>query len=81
MKRFLTIAIMIFLAGCTDERAATKALADAGLTPVKVGGYSFFSCGKDDTFATEFTAKNAKGQIVTGTVCSGWLKGKTIRFD
>ncbi len=60
---------------------ARKALRDAGLKPVKVGGYSFFACGKDDTFSTQFTATNAQGQTVTGTVCSGWLKGKTVRFD
>lgn len=83
MKRILALGLLV-LAGCTDEQGATKALREAGLKPVSVGGYALFSCasGKDgDTFATKFTATNVNGQTVTGAVCSGWLKGKTIRFD
>jgi len=73
---------MLALAGCTDEDGATKALRSAGLRPVHVGGYSFFGCdSKSDTFATEFTAINVNGETVSGVVCSGFLKGKTIRYD
>ena len=40
-----------------------------------------FGCSEDDTFSTKFSATNAKGERVGGAVCSGWLKGSTIRFD
>jgi hypothetical protein len=39
MNRILMIAALVALAGCTDEKGATKALHDAGLKPVRVGGY------------------------------------------
>jgi hypothetical protein len=82
MKRFAIVIIGLVLCACTDETGATKALKDAGLTPVKVGGYAWLSCGsKDDVYATKFTAKNIKGETVTGAVCSGVFKGKTVRFD
>lgn len=71
----------ILLAGCTDPDGARKALEDAGLTPIAVGGYSW-ACGRDDDYATRFKAQNAKGKFVAGTVCSGaFFKGKTIRYD
>lgn len=76
------IAVGMLLSACTDKDGATRALREAGLTPVQVGGHGWFACdGKSDTFATRFTAINAQGATVTGTVCSGWLKGKTIRYD
>lgn len=82
MRKVLLIASLFLLAGCTDEKGATSALSDAGLTPVNVGGYPLWGgCGKDDAFATKFIATNAQGKRVTGVVCSGWFKGKTVRFD
>ena len=69
------------MAGCTNAPEAERALKAQNLEPVKVGGYAFFSCSEDDTFKTKFTAKNAKGETVTGAVCSGVLKGSTIRYD
>jgi hypothetical protein len=81
MKRFALIGLLM-LGACTDQKGATHALQAAGLKPVKVGGYGFLACdGKSDTFATKFTAVNSQGQTVTGTVCGGWWKGKTIRYD
>lgn len=79
--RFAIIGAALLLAACTDEKGAARALDDAGLTPVRVGGYAFFACGKDDQFATQFVAKNVQGKNVSGAVCAGFLKGKTIRFD
>lgn len=82
MRLPLLVCAAIALAGCTDEDGATKALHSAGLKPVSVGGYAWFACdSKSDDFATKFTAVNAQGETVTGAVCSGWLKGKTIRYD
>jgi hypothetical protein len=64
------------------DTAGTKhAVEAAGLTPVEVGGYRLLSCDARDRFRTGFTAINAKGQRVTGTVCSGFFKGNTLRFD
>lgn len=68
------------LAGCTDKPSAERTLTRAGYTDIDVGGYGFFACGEDDTFSTNFTAKNPQGQQVEGTVCGGWLKKDTIRF-
>lgn len=81
MKKLMIVAAAILLGACTDESGARRALNSQGLTPVKVGGYALWACSKDDDFATKFTARNARGETVTGAVCSGWLKGNTIRFD
>lgn len=80
--RFAILGAALLLAACTDEPRALHALSDASLTPVSVGGYSWFGCGKDDQYATKFIATNANGKRVTGVVCAGfWFKGQTIRFD
>lgn len=77
---FCTVAAATTLTGCTDAPKATRTLEQAGYTDIETRGYSFFGCGEDDTFRTKFTAKNPAGQKVDGVVCSGWLKGGTIRF-
>lgn len=75
-----TLAALI-LTGCTDPDGAKKAAEDMGFRDVKAGGYGWFSCdGKSDTFSTRFTAINAQGRPVSGVVCSGWLKGATVRL-
>ena len=80
MKRIILIAALC-LPACSSESDAVKALRGAGYTDISTDGYAFFSCGKDDAFATKFTATGPTGQKVTGAVCSGWLKGSTIRTD
>lgn len=79
MKKIILLALLI--SGCSSTNDATKALKAQGFTDIQTNGRAFFACSEDDTFATKFTAKNPKGEIVTGAVCSGWLKGSTIRFD
>lgn len=82
MKISILICVFGFiLIGCSSSNDATKALNAQGFTSIQTHGRAFFVCSEDDTFATKFTAKNAKGETVTGAVCSGWLKGSTIRFD
>lgn len=81
LKLAAVAGILLLVAGCTDPRSAAKALDDLGFTDIQTTGYNFFSCGKDYTFHTGFTAKNPKGKIVTGTVCSGWLTGSAVKFD
>jgi hypothetical protein len=80
---FLAILAVIFGApvACTAPRSATKALVEAGYSDVKITGFRYFSCDKDDWFHTGFSAKGPTGVPVTGTVCAGFLKGNTIRLD
>lgn len=81
-KRIIAIAMFgAIVAGCTDPRAANKALDDMGFTDVQMTGYRIFTCGKDYTFHTGFSAKNARGKIITGAVCSSWLGGSAVKFD
>lgn len=84
---FSIIAILIIggifvLNTPTNKKGATKALTDAGYHPIEVGGYAWFSCSDNDFYATKFKAYSADStRIVTGCVCQGLLKGKTIRLD
>lgn len=74
-------ALAIALVACTDETNTIRTLDSAGYTDIHTTGYSWFECGKDDTYHTGFTAKNPAGKQVSGTVCCGMLtKGCTIRF-
>lgn len=78
MKIFL-ILFLLLLIGCTNADQARRVLEVDGFTDVEITGYSFFGCGRDDVFHTQFTAKK-NGHITSGVVCSGFLKGATIRF-
>lgn len=69
------------LCACTDPPTAERALDDLGFTEIQTTGYRFFSCGEDYTFHTGFAATNVNGKRVTGAVCSGWLKGTSVKFD
>lgn len=74
-------AAALVLAACTDPKEATRVLEENGYTEVKMTGYSFFACSKDDFFHTGFEATSVVGKRVEGTVCSGMLfKNSTIRF-
>jgi len=78
----MAIALIALLCatGCTRTDQAITVLKNEGYTDIKITGYEFFMCGKGDTFSTGFTAKNRNGKIVSGAVCSGLLKGATIRY-
>lgn len=81
-KIFWSILLLIGIASCTNPKGAEKALRDAGYHPISVGGYAWFMCGQDDLFATKFRAySNDSSRIVTGCVCEGFFKGKTIRLN
>ena len=67
--------------GCVDQPVAERALKGNSLKSVQITGYRFFGCGKDDQFHTGFTALTQDGTPTSGVVCSGWLKGATVRFD
>lgn len=81
----LFIATALVLAthcmGCTPRDSTAKAAVEKlGMTDVKVGGPSFFSCGEDDLTGASFTATNPAGQRVEGVVCCGVFKACTVRF-
>ena len=82
LRLSLVFGAALVLASCgVDPRTATRALEANGLTNVRIEGYSWLGCGKEDTFASNFSAVGVNGQPVTGSVCQGLLKGTTIRFD
>ncbi len=83
MKNFMiaTIGLLaIILGACSDAPNTTRILSDQGYTNIKTTGYSIFSCGKEDSFSTGFEATSPSGKRVKGVVCSGWMKGGTVRF-
>ena len=79
-KVILGLAIVVILAGCTKPESATRALEASGYTDIQITGYNFYGCGKEN-FHTGFIAKGSNGKPIEGVVCSGWLKGSTIRVD
>jgi hypothetical protein len=64
------------------ERQA-NAVRAMGLRNPKPHGSALFSCSDSDTILQSegFEATNMAGERVTGTVCCGWLKGCTVRFE
>ncbi len=68
----------------TDNDGAIETVEKAGFNDVEATGYGWFSCGvgeQGELWRTDFKATNQNGEEVTGTVCKGFLKGSTIRFD
>lgn len=82
MKHLMTTAIAVaVLAGCSSADEATRALTGAGYKNITTTGYRLFGCDENDGWHTGFEATGPSGQRVTGVVCSGVLKGATIRTD
>lgn len=83
MKKIVLVAAIsiALLTRCTDDSGAKRAAEGMGFTNVEITGYRMWGCGRDDSFSTGFRAKNVRGETVTGIVCSGWLKGSTVRLD
>ena len=84
MKRLILlilIAASILVSGCTKPDGTQRVLKQQGFTDIQITGYRPFMCSDRDTFCTGFTAKGPNGDRVSGAVCSGWLKGATVRFD
>ncbi len=79
IKCVLMCTALMFVA-CTDDDRTISTLKASGFTGISVGGYGAFDCGKDDTYATKFTAMNPQGMVVSGTVCCGFWKSCTVRF-
>lgn len=81
MRTLILATVLLALAACTDNDTATRALQGAGYTDIQLTGYRVTGCSDSDDFATGFEAKGPTGVRVTGVVCSGWLKGATVRTD
>lgn len=73
--------IFIIPSACTRPEQATRILIQNGYSNIEITGWRPFAAGKDDTFATGFSAISPSGHQVTGAVTSGWFKGGTIRLD
>ncbi len=82
----LVIAAISLFVSCNavpagDERALS-AIEASGLRDAKLGGADIAACAEGES-SRHFTATNATGQKVEGTVCcglSGVAKGCTIRW-
>ncbi len=80
MKNIFILVTLLSLSACSDGPGSAKVLSDAGYTNIVTTGYSMFSCGDGDSWSTGFEATGPTGKHVTGVVCSGFLKGSTIRL-
>lgn len=70
------------ISGCSNADGARRVLEAQGFTDIQTHGYALWGCGKDDTWATKFSATGPTGKQVSGVVCAGLLfKGATVRFD
>lgn len=73
------MVIGVILSGCTDPDLATRVLRQNNYTDIQITGFKPFGCAKTDEFSTGFSARAPNGERVWGVVCSGFLKGATIR--
>ena len=78
-KTIILAALLLAVSACTSDDEATRALQSAGYTNIIISGYELFGCDKNDGWHTGFTATGVNGAPVSGVVCSGVLKGATIR--
>jgi hypothetical protein len=80
MKLLLAIFATLFVASCSSSEEATRVLQEQGYRNIQTTGYDWFGCSEKDNFHTGFEATSPGGFPVTGVVCSGFLKGNTIRL-
>jgi hypothetical protein len=81
---FIIIFALFTFSNCTsdnDFEKGKKQLIQQGYKGVENNGYSWFCCDEKDSFSTGFTAIDEKGGKINGCICSGVLKGITIRFE
>ena len=82
--RILLMISALFVCSCTNSDAFLKGkeqLENMGYTDIRSTGYNALCCGENDTFSNGFIATAKNGNVVTGCICSGLLKGITIRFE
>lgn len=84
----IALPILAFWCGrglLVDNESAVRTLKTQGYSDIQITDHSWFAVGWrgcDDNDAARFTAqaKNPAGQTVTVYVCSGILKGGTVRI-
>lgn len=81
MKKIFAVASLFVLGACSDSEGTYRHLDAAGFSSIETHGHGYFSCEKSEWYSTKFTAVGPTGKPVQGVVCSGILKGSTIRFD
>ena len=75
----LIAAVLLSLSGCIDKDNSHRILTKEGYTNINFTGYGWFSCSRDDTFRTNFTATK-DGKQYEGTVCNGLFSGAVVRI-
>jgi hypothetical protein len=73
---------MLAAFSCTDDGAALATLRASGYTNIRLTGYDWFGCSKDDGTCTGFEATGPTGVRTHGAVgCGFWScsKGCTVR--
>ena len=80
MKRVAALALLCLLSACSRPEQARNVLEGEGYANIQIKGYDFFSCSRGDRFHTKFEATGPTGKHVEGVVCSGILKGATVRI-
>ena len=79
--KYLWLVGVVLMAGCSKAHDKVRSVLEGdGYTQIAVSGFKPFACDEKDTFSNGFVARKA-GRRVTGVVCSGWLKGYTIRIQ
>ena len=81
MKNIIIATLCILIGSCTNPEKAVEVLQKQGYTNIEITGYEFGACSEEDVFHTGFIAVSPSGYAVGGVVCSGLLKGSTIRFE
>lgn len=82
--KIIYVVIFAAIIGCTnstDFQNGKRQLENQGYTNIKNTGHKMFCCDEKDTYSSGFSATDNKGRIVEGCICSGILKGVTIRFE
>lgn len=81
MKKIIIAILCIIIVSCTNADKAIEVLQKQGYTNIEITGYEFGACAEEDVFHTGFIATSPSGYVVSGVVCSGLMKGSTIRFE
>lgn len=84
LAKLMLVAVFFSIVSCTSDNDFSKGkkqLENQGYTDIVNTGYNAFCCDEKDSFSTGFKAKDKNGNEVKGCICSGVLKGITIRFE
>ena len=78
------VTVLALGAACycnVSDQTLRRTTEAAGLHDARSTGKAYFGCGEGDEFRTHFEAKNASGTLVRGTVCCGFTKDCTVRYE